>query len=257
MCGIISLFQYNNQDYKSRFVTALNSLKHRGPDNLSYSSFSNIVIGHTRLSIIDTSADSNQPLTIEDGSSIVFNGEIYNYQDLKRKYLNDLKFKSKGDAEVVLRGFNKYGTDFFKLLDGIYAIAIVTAEKELILARDPIGIKPLYIYENKDFFIAASEIKAILKFLDKNPTPNYPVLYNYISLGFCPEPETAFMGISALSPGALKCVSQNGITEGKFSELNQSSAHALILNNIFEYLAFFFQCFCMFIFLSKSIHGCL
>jgi asparagine synthase (glutamine-hydrolysing) len=192
---------------------ALNRLEHRGPDaegidtdNQSW------FLGHRRLSIIDLSTQGNQPIWDESGKiGIVFNGEIYNYHQLKKDLKNGL-FRTQTDTEVILRGFLSEGITFFKKLRGIYAFVIIDLRNavNVIAVRDPSGVKPLYVHHSSYECALASEIKAIKQAIDTTLTPNLKVLQSYLQLGFCPEPETAYNEISSIKPGHVWQWSKQG-----------------------------------------------
>ena len=168
MCGIGGIININNSKIDPNIIENIkDSLEHRGPDNSSikYINESNCFV-HTRLSIIDLNDRSNQPFQNEDKRyTLVFNGEIYNYKEI-RKELEDLGvgFTTEGDTEVLLKGFIEYGPNVLEKLRGQFSFAIYdSTEESLFLARDRIGIKPLYLSNNENWFIFGSEIKAIEK----------------------------------------------------------------------------------------------
>ena len=153
VCGIIGT--YPNKD-KTAVLSGIQKLKHRGPDNDAIVNTSNGTFGHTRLSIIDVEM-GHQPMS-HRGSSIVFNGEIYNYRELRK--LIAVSQKTKSDTEVVLQLYQQFGPECTSLLDGMFAFAI-SDETSFFLARDPLGIKPLYYTNANDTLYFASEIKAL------------------------------------------------------------------------------------------------
>ncbi|HET9587212.1 MAG TPA: asparagine synthase B [Anaerolineales bacterium] len=158
MCGIAGVFQGPaNQVVKSMVKNIL----HRGPDGQGVMDISNGTLGHTRLAILDIEG-GHQPMAYRD-TSIVFNGEIYNYRELKRRHLPNLRAKTHSDTEVIIHLYRKFGPACVKLLDGMFAFA-VQHKDELLLARDPLGIKPLYYGTSKGgkHFFFASEIKALV-----------------------------------------------------------------------------------------------
>ena len=158
MCGIAGVFQ----EPASQTVKAMiENIAHRGPDGHGVMDIDNGTLGHTRLAILDVEG-GHQPMDYRE-TSIAFNGEIYNYKELKRKHLPNLHVKTHSDTEVLLHLYRKLGPNFVKLLDGMFAFAI-EHNGEMLLARDPIGIKPLYYgisADDKQFFFA-SEIKALV-----------------------------------------------------------------------------------------------
>ena len=157
MCGFVGICSIRKQINIKNFNTSLNLIKHRGPDSSDVWSSTNktIFLGHNRLSIIDTSSLANQPFFSHDKQAIiVFNGEIYNYQLLKRE-LRFNKFRTNSDTEVILEGYLQHGVKFFKKLRGIYSFVILDKRNgiKFILARDPAGIKPLYYHLSDDKLI--------------------------------------------------------------------------------------------------------
>lgn len=202
MCGILGVIQNNNNTNIELFNESLNLMIHRGPDGFGIIKNNYICFGHRRLSIIDLSINANQPLTCdEENLIIVFNGEIYNYNEIS----TELNLITKSDTEVLLKGYRKYGIDFFKKIRGAYSFCIYdnrdSKDPKCIFLRDPAGVKPLYINENKNSIVFASEIKSILPLLSESPTIDEKVIKQFIHLGYCPEPNTAFNEIKAIVPG--------------------------------------------------------
>ncbi|MBT3408688.1 asparagine synthetase B, partial [Candidatus Woesearchaeota archaeon] len=160
MCGIVGF----NWIDKKLIVKMLNSLHHRGPDQSGYKFYTNLTFGHKRLSIQDLSECGKQPMELDD-YSIVFNGEIFNFIELKHE-LNkrNIKFKSNTDTEVILYYYKYYGEKCLDYFNGQFSFAIYDKKKQTIfIARDRMGIKPLYYYLDGETFIFASELKAILE----------------------------------------------------------------------------------------------
>ncbi len=166
MCGICGTINLGNE-VKIKEMTSL--ITHRGPDDNGILEISNngskILFGNTRLSIIDLSSLGHMPMQTEDSRySITYNGECYNFNDIRKKLIGEgINFKSHTDTEVILKAYAKWGTDAINMFDGMYAIAIWdNFEKGLILIRDRAGIKPLYYYHDGKRFAFASEIKSLL-----------------------------------------------------------------------------------------------
>ena len=157
MCGIAgTLLNPANDDVK----LMIEKLAHRGPDGNGVQNLEAATLGHTRLAILDIEG-GHQPMQFED-TWIAFNGEIYNYRDLQSKYLPGMNLKTHSDTEVILRLFRQFGPEFVEMLDGMFAFAIYH-NGEFLLARDPLGIKPLYFGMGRDnqHLCFASEIKAL------------------------------------------------------------------------------------------------
>jgi len=159
MCGIVGL---NWKDEK--LIKELRDIiAYRGPEDKGHFVDNNVSLGHRRLSIIDLSKKGKQPMQVGKRYSITFNGEIYNYKEIKKE-LKGKKFQSDSDTEVIVQAYDKWGKDCLKKLNGMFAFCIYDKKKqELFIARDRFGIKPLYYHLKKDKFAFASEIKAILK----------------------------------------------------------------------------------------------
>jgi asparagine synthase (glutamine-hydrolysing) len=192
MCGIAGLVGHENYDLPLRAM--LKSQAHRGPDFTGvYYDKNFAALGHNRLSIIDLSSQANQPFT--DHSKryyIVFNGEIYNYLELRDTLKNGYNFKTQSDTEVLLAIYIKYGKSCLNMLNGMFSFAIWDAkEKTLFAARDRFGVKPFYYHQNANTFIFSSEIKAIHK-SGVNKTPNQNVWDHYFVHGSYGLPNETF-----------------------------------------------------------------
>lgn len=191
------------------------AIAHRGPDQHGHYLDDSISLGHRRLSIIDLTEDGRQPMSNEDGSiQIVFNGEIYNHQEL-RPELERLghRFKSRSDTEVIIHAYEEYGREAVQKLRGMFAFAIWDAKRQLLwIARDRIGIKPLYYHLSGSRIVFASEIKAILQDPSVPRRLNRQALYDYLGFEFVPAPDTMFEGIQKL-PAGHQIVWQGGATK--------------------------------------------
>lgn len=196
MCGING-FNFNNQE----LIEKMNKkIQHRGPDDEGFYLDENISLGHRRLSIIDLSLNGRQPMFNEDKSlTLIFNGEIYNFQKLRKELENKShKFCSKSDSEVILHLYEEHKEDCPKFLNGIFAFAIWDIKnKELFLARDRVGVKPLYYHFKDGKFIFSSEIKAILEH-DIKREIDLEAFNHYFRLMYVPAPLTMFKGIYKL-----------------------------------------------------------
>ncbi len=184
---------------------------HRGPDNAGIFLGDNVSLGHNRLSIIDLSSIANQPMVSNDGNLvIVFNGEIYNFLELKSELENSYQFKTKSDTEVVLAAYEKWGTACVRKFNGIFAFAMLDKNNgRILLARDHIGIKPLYYFHRPLAssggvkFIFSSEVKAILENKSVPRILNRQALNHYFRVLYVPEPLTMFEGIYKLPPASI------------------------------------------------------
>lgn len=217
MCGIVG-FIGKNKESKKIIESMTNKLIHRGPDDFGYYIDEFCALGHRRLSIIDLNT-GKQP--ISDGKyTIVFNGEIYNFLELKEELKKKYKFKTKTDTEVILKGYQEWGADVLKKLRGMFAIAIWdNKKKELFLARDQWGIKPLYYYKNGNTFMFASEIKALLEHPDFVKEFNGDILSAYLCFNSVPTEESFFKGVFKLKPGHYLLYKKGECTIERFFKL--------------------------------------
>lgn len=203
MCGIIGFTSTKDTLNKDWIANARKTLFHRGPDASGewISKCGRIVFQHQRLAIIDLFESSNQPFTIEhDNYSIVFNGEIYNYKEIKSELMNyGIQFSTNSDTEVLLQSYIYWGRDFLKHLNGMFAFAIYDKIKNIVfLARDRAGEKPLYYYYSSGTLYFASELKALLKIPSINKNINYNSLDCYLSMGYIPNKLCILEGFNKL-----------------------------------------------------------
>jgi len=204
MCGIFGQTHAKKTILnKSNTITGC-KLTHRGPDNSRILPLPNITLGHQRLSIVELSTKSNQPFSIGP-HYLVFNGEIYNYKKLRDELKHfGVIFTTEGDTELLLKGLILEGIDFVSKLNGIFAFAYYSAvTNELILARDPMGVKPLYYSRLDNNLLFASEEKELASFLN-NPKPNLLYFLQYSDSGRCAT-LTPFKDIQICYPGTYVC----------------------------------------------------
>lgn len=198
MCGIIGSF---NQKINT---TTLDCLIHRGPDQQSIYNFKNLSVGHVRLSIIDLSEAGLQPMHSESKRfTIIFNGEIYNHEDLKKK-LSKKKFNGHSDTETILHYLEEYGNDSVRDFNGIYSLALLDRKlNKISLVRDPFGVKPLYYAKtNNKVHSFSSELKPIFNLGFKKEF-NEKLLTTYLKLRYIPSPFTFFKNVYKLEPGNI------------------------------------------------------
>lgn len=212
MCGVLGIYLRNSELSVELFQSALVLLKHRGPDHqgIFISNSRKLFLGHTRLSILDQSYRANQPM--EDGSSVItYNGEIYNHQDLRSGFNLNIGFKTTSDTETLLRGLKESGTHFFSRCLGMYAGAFYEEKSnELMLFRDPLGIKNLFYYRAKDFTVFSSEIKSIFHILmDIRFEIDHEILNEYLTFENYAEGKTLFKGVYNLLPGQIIRIDAN------------------------------------------------
>ena len=165
MCGFAGIFSSTRKNLRPNVKAMTESMIHRGPDSISYHTMSDFCLGHVRLSIIDLNERSNQPFYNNDKRFIiVFNGEIYNYKQIKKEIGTRYNFITESDTEVLLASYIIFGKSFLNKLNGCFAFAIFDNKKQTVFfARDRLGIKPLYYFKDDNYLIFSSELRAILK----------------------------------------------------------------------------------------------
>ncbi|MFC2040819.1 asparagine synthase (glutamine-hydrolyzing) [Chloroflexota bacterium] len=218
MCGICGVFNYTaiNSEVTQDLIASLrDTMVHRGPDDCGVyiSPDRGLGLGHRRLSIVDLSPAGRQPMCNEDGTVwIVHNGEIYNHQQLRKGLeAKGHVYKSHTDTETIIHLYEEKGIDCIHDLDGMFAFAVWDSRrKQIMLARDRVGKKPLYYTTQNGQLIFASEIKAILKHPQVKRNIDTTALYHYLTLFVTPSPMTLFQGINKLPPGHLMVCSEDG-----------------------------------------------
>ncbi len=236
MCGITGIFSYH---YAARDVSReeLRSIRDhmaaRGPDGKGewFSQNGKVALGHRRLAIIDLTKTGAQPMSNEDGSLIlVFNGEIYNYRELRKELeTQGVRFFSSSDTEVILRLYEEYGEYACSKLRGMFAFALWDSKKNaLLMARDPSGIKPLYYADDGWTFRFASQVKALLKSPAISKEPELAGITGFFLLGSVPEPFTIYQDIRALPAGSAMWVTATGsLPFKKYFTFNQAYRQGL------------------------------
>ncbi len=223
MCGIFG-FKLNrslNESDLKHSIKHLNLLSNRGPDNQGYyiDKENGVFLGHTRLSIIDLSEQSNQPF-ISGNSVIVYNGEVYNYKEIKED-LNDKNFFTNSDTEVLLSLWQNYKLDGLRKIDGMFAFAIYE-NKEIYIGTDYFGEKPIYYLKNDQGFYFSSEPKVLIKFLNLNKFLTQSEFAEFLSLGFIISPGTGFEKLKVLEQNSLIKIDQNNKIEvSKIFQINE------------------------------------
>ena len=220
MCGIHGYFGFDNQSVPAEQLHGLMGgiTVHRGPDDHGYFAKENMFLGMRRLSIIDVSG-GHQPIHNSDRTlTIVCNGEIYNYRELRQKLLaRGHKFATNSDTEVALHAYAEYGEDFVHHISGMFGLALWDARSQkLIIARDRLGIKPLYVFRDNKRLVFASEAKAILAVPEVHTDLCFDGLAHYLNLGYVPAPYSILKGIEKLMPGTMMICSQKGIETKRF-----------------------------------------
>jgi len=203
MCGIAGF----HGEFPESLLDAMNgSLEHRGPDDYGslYDREQRLGLTHRRPSIIDLSDRGRQPMWDATGRvAIIFNGEIFNYQEWRKRLLADgYRFNSDSDTEVILNLYLKYGEGVFSRLNGMYAFAIWDSrDQQLLLARDGVGVKPLYFAETSKGFLFASEMKALLHSDVVERDLDFDAIHSYLTYLWCPAPRTMLKSVKKLEPG--------------------------------------------------------
>ncbi|HEV8385529.1 MAG TPA: asparagine synthase (glutamine-hydrolyzing) [Candidatus Acidoferrales bacterium] len=218
MCGICGIFDLEQRPGNAELVRRMaGTLAHRGPDNDGFYDAPLCHLGHRRLRIIDLSPLGHQPMTNEDGSVWVsFNGEIYNYLDLRPELMRrGHQFRSQSDTEVMLHLYEEKGDAFLRDLNGMFAIALWDARRErLLLARDRFGKKPLYYWTDSKRLLFGSELKALLADPAVPREIDHSVLSAYLSFGYIPCPSTIFRGVFKLPPASWMVVERDPAGNG-------------------------------------------
>ncbi|MCF7791319.1 MAG: asparagine synthase (glutamine-hydrolyzing) [Victivallales bacterium] len=203
MCGICGIINFDNSHTEKELLERMNNtIHHRGPDDSGSYLYQNIGIAHRRLSIIDLSS-GHQPITNEDSTLwIVFNGEIYNYTELRSNLiLKGHIFKTNTDTEVIIHLYEELGPECLSELQGMFALAVLDKRKnELFLARDRMGQKPLYYALHNNTFVFASELQAVVEHPKILKEINFTGLHDYLTLQYIPAPNTIYKNIFKLLP---------------------------------------------------------
>lgn len=217
MCGIVGYYG----DFTPRLLSRMNDIQaHRGPDasGVYYAEDAPVALGHRRLSIIDLSPAGAQPMRDAKNKCVItFNGEIYNYRELRQGLIRDgFSFNSSSDTEILLNLYLRDGERMLTLLNGIFAFAIFdTRDKSLFLARDGFGVKPLYYSTTPKGFLFASELKALLLEPTLDRQISHEALHYYLSYSWAPSPWTMLREVRKLEPGRSMTVKDGRITDSR------------------------------------------
>ena len=221
MCGIIGYGGFNKRVSLDKSIGAI---KHRGPDADGIEYFDDFALGNTRLAIIDLSKNGHQPMFNYDKSlCITFNGEIYNFQAIRKLLLDKYPFKSNSDTEVILYAYQEWGFKCLEKLSGMFSFVIYDRKKKLLFgARDRLGQKPLKYYFAGGKIIFASEIKAILKLLDHKTEIDEVAIDNFLTFQYVPTPKTGFKNIYKLPAGHYFIYQNKKLSVKKYWSINFS-----------------------------------
>ncbi len=227
MCGIIGHINTRSKINHEQFVRMRDTLIHRGPDDADAKFFNNdsIALGHRRLSFLDLSEAGRQPMCNENETVwIVLNGEIYNYIELRKTLLQlGHQFKTNSDTEVIIHGYEEWGTEIVNKLKGMFAFGLLDLKRDkLILVRDRFGIKPLYYTNFDGQFVFASELKAIVAHREVKREMDMSAFADYFVYRYIPSPKTIWKNISKLPPAHLLIYDykKQSLSTGEYWKLN-------------------------------------
>lgn len=222
MCGISGIVQFNNAPVREKDIRLMMAkMTHRGPDDKGIFLDNNVGLGFVRLSILDLSSAGHQPMFSHDCKYvIIFNGEVYNYIEIREELKHKYTFKTGTDTEVILAAYEEWGEDCLDRFNGMFSLVIFNTEtKEVFGARDRFGIKPFYYYRDESRFLFASEIKSILPLLDKKEA-NDSIIYDYLLFNRTDHTvDTFFKGIKKLQHGSWIKIKNNNVTEKRWYNL--------------------------------------
>jgi len=214
MCGIAGLLRFDGQPADPAIVRRMtDAIRHRGPDGEGFHVAGPVGLGHRRLSIIDLSTAASQPLSNEDGSvHVIYNGEIYNFQDIRSELESrGHRFKSRTDSEVIVHAYEEWGTDCLARFNGMFAFALWDQRLErLWLVRDRLGVKPLFYALTADGIRFGSEIKAVIADTGVRRRLDVEALQQYLAFNYLPAPATLFTDVRQLEPGHYLLVERSG-----------------------------------------------
>jgi asparagine synthase (glutamine-hydrolysing) len=222
MCGIAGSFQFSNSPQNPEIIRKMTAcIAHRGPDADGYFVEGPVALGHRRLSIIDLSEKANQPIFDTTGRYvIIFNGEIYNYQEVKSK-LPDYPFQTAGDTEVVLAAYMRWGAESLQHLKGMFAFAIWDKlRQELFITRDRLGVKPMYYYKDENHFLFGSEIRSILASGLVKRAINQEALQDYLYYQSFQSPHTIVRDVFELPSGSFALLSRDAFCVKSYWSIN-------------------------------------
>ena len=222
MCGIAGEITFDRSPVNRRRIAAMGaSLQHRGPDDAGLYVHGEVGLAHQRLSVVDLSPAGHQPMSNEDGTVwIIFNGEIYNFEELRARVSDRHVFRSRTDTEVIIHLYEEFGLDCIAMLRGMFAIAIWDSRAHrLLLARDRVGKKPLYYAKSQGSLTFASEIKALLVGCPVREID--PIaLHHYLTFQYVPAPRSIFSGVKKLKPGHILVCQEGSLTEQPYWTLS-------------------------------------
>jgi asparagine synthase (glutamine-hydrolysing) len=228
MCGIAGIYERSGAPVSRALIEGITgAMAHRGPDGFGYLLRRNVALGHRRLSIIDV-AGGAQPISNEDDLvNVVFNGEIYNFVELREELRHfGHTFKTSSDTEVIVHAYEQWGEAFVGKLNGIFAFALFDERKDLVLvARDHLGVKPLYYASIGSQLVFASEIKALQRHTGLRLEVDLQAVAQLFTFRYVPSPQTLMKGIQKLPPGHLMTLSASGVAVRRYWQHIPSARH--------------------------------
>jgi asparagine synthase (glutamine-hydrolysing) len=221
MCGIVGIISNHANQLINSMV---DSIEHRGPDDSGIYNGDRIALGHRRLSIVDLSPLGHQPMVSECSNYIlIYNGEIYNHNLIREDLIKKgYVFKGLSDTETLLNGYIEYGRDILNKLNGIFAFAVYSKNKnELLIARDQFGVKPLYYMAHKDAFLFSSELKSLIKHPTLDKSIDHTAIMDYINFLYSPAEKTPFTQLLKVAPGhyILYDLNTNTLKQDKYYDI--------------------------------------
>jgi asparagine synthase (glutamine-hydrolysing) len=223
MCGIAGIYRFDGGPVDTAVLRRMaDAIRHRGPDDQGVHVDGQVGLGHRRLSIIDLSPRGRQPMSNEDGSIwISFNGEIYNYQELRVDLIkHGHRFRSDTDTEAIVHLYEEEGVNCLRRLNGMFAFALWDSRaRRLLLARDRLGIKPLFYYQDGDKLLFGSEIKSILCDPSVDRQVNVEALHHFLSFNYMAAPLTMFQGVRQLLPAHYLVVEEGRVSVTEYWDL--------------------------------------
>jgi len=225
MCGINGIVDFSGKVDKITAIRKMNEkINHRGPDNEGWFEDEDIALGHQRLSIIDLSPKSNQPFYSTDKRFVlIYNGEIYNFKEIKNQLLKSYEFETESDSEVLLAAYIKWGTDCLTKFNGMFAFAIWDRkDKFLFIARDRMGVKPLYYYYDDNYFLFSSEIRPLIHSGLIKKEINDDAVYDYLRYQTTHAPETLIKNVFVLMPGTFVTLSDKVLNFNNYWNISKT-----------------------------------
>jgi len=239
MCGICGIINFNNATVEETSIRKMmHIMKHRGPDDEGVFMDDNIGLGYVRLSIIDLTSAGHQPMVDNSGRFVmIFNGEIYNYIELKEELKEKYQFKTHTDSEALLAAYIVWGEACLHKFNGMFALAIYDKQnKSVFIARDRFGVKPFYYIQTVDCFAFCSEIPPLLTLLPNKPNPDYQSIFDFLTFNRTDQTERTFFDeVKKLQHGKQLNISENKITITKWYDLRQEVSTAAGFKNASEF----------------------